>query len=872
MPSPAHVLATDLDGTLIPLEGNQRNREDLRFLAEEVRRDDLTLVFVTGRHLESILHAIQANGLPVPEWIISDVGTSLWRREAESRYAPVEAYADHQDEIIASMPRAELQERLASIDGLWLQEEEKQGRFKLSYYVDATQVEELATRVQQVLDKDEAPYSIIHSVDPFNGDGLIDLLPAGVSKAHALAWWVEHAGLSPESVVFAGDSGNDWAALTAGYRAIVVGNADRTLARKVWGKHRQKGWQNRLYLAQQEATSGVLEGCRWFGLVAPLDSTNTPLGATPVAWDKTRFKVWAPRRQSVEAKVRVDGKTHSFALQREEYGYFTGEAEGVGPGTRYAYLLDGHIERPDPVSRYQPDGVHKPSQVIAPAAFPWTDGEWRGVAKRELVIYELHVGAFTEEGTFRAAIERIPELVELGVTAIELMPVAQAPGKWNWGYDGVGLYAVSNNYGEPDDLRALVDACHARGIAVLLDVVYNHLGPEGNYLADFGPYFSRKHHTPWGPALNFDARHAKHVRRFVIENALHWLREYHLDGLRLDAVHFMLDDSRPTILDDIRLAITDYAAAAVRSIHLIAEANVYDHDLLRPDETRAAYDASWCDCLMHAIYSHALPDLRVAHRDYRGADDVADALRWGYLYAGPRHERVTDEGRAAYHPGGSGESPMGSFVVALQTHDSVGNHPHGKRVHQLTSKAFQRAAASLVLLNPGIPLIFMGEEYASDSPFPFFADFEDAGLRNAVDRGRKREYPRHAWEGAVAPSNREAFMRTKHHAAEGRDSEMFAWYRSLIALRKQGVAEGWLSADRMTVDYLPEESLFRLRYDHGDGQATVILCRLLPVESPQREPIEWRLEGEVLMSSEPVEIVGEGRVWLRADQAVICRS
>ena len=521
------------------------------------------------------------------------------------------------------------------------------------------------------------------------------IAPATVSNAQALAWWVEYTRSNPEAVVFAGSSGNDLAALTAGHRTIAVANTDQAVVQRAYNEHCEAGWKNRLFLARGDATSGVLEGCRWFGLVAPDDAPIDRLGATPVSCDQTHFRVWAPRRQSVAVEI-LDGETRqSHPLKREEHGYFTGSVPGAGPHTLYQYLLDEQLRRPDPAARHQPHGVHGASEIIHPAAFPWTDLEWKGVTKRDLIIYELHIGAFTEEGTFRAAIERLPELIELGVTAAELMPVVQSPGRWNWGYDGVDLFAVRNTYGGPEDFKALVDACHASGLAVILDVVYNHLGPEGNYLADFGPYFSRKHHTPWGEALNFDGRHSQHVRQFIVDNAIHWLAEYHLDGLRLDAVHFMLDDSQPAILAEICEAVSKYAALSDRQVHLIAEANVYDRALLVSEKGSTTYDAIWCDCFMHAVYTHAVPDLQLSHREYRGAADLVEVLRRGFVYefAEGQPVRVSAEQRNQSNSEEHTRSHIASFVTALQTHDGVGNHPHGKRLHHLTSPSFQKAAA-----------------------------------------------------------------------------------------------------------------------------------------------------------------------------------
>ena len=444
------------------------------------------------------------------------------------------------------------------------------------------------------------------------------------------------------------------------------------------------------------------------------------LGATPISSDQTLFRVWAPLRERVEVESVSSSQTRKYSLTRDDSGYFSGTAP-IRCGHQYRYVLDDGVSRPDPVSRYQPNGVHGASQVVDHQTFRWSDDDWPGIAKRDLIIYELHIGTFTEQGTFQAAIQRIPELVELGVTAVELMPVAQSPGRWNWGYDGVNLFAVRNSYGTPDDFKTFVDSCHTAGLAVFLDVVYNHLGPEGNYLSDFGPYFSKRHRTPWGEALNFDGQHAEHVRRFVVDNAIEWLDNYHLDGLRLDAVHFMLDDSPLTILDDVRQAVTKFSANTQQTIHLIAEANVFDRDLLTENSERTAYDATWCDCLMHSIYTSGVPELHLAHRPYEGAADLAEVLAHGYLYEhrDGKPIRISRDESFQVSQDETKRSPLASFVTALQTHDGVGNHPHGKRIHHLTSKSFQRAAAAITLLYPGIPLIFMGEESATDAPFPF---------------------------------------------------------------------------------------------------------------------------------------------------------
>lgn len=857
------VLATDLDGTLIPLDGNTQNAQDLRTLEQQFQQHGARLVFVTGRHFESVEHAIGQHRLPTPYAVICDVGTTIRERNAAGELTVNQQYRAHLQEIIAPLPKAELRERLAAIDGLTLQEEEKQGEFKLSYYAPAQRLDELAKAVLHQLHTADAPYSLIHSVDPFTGDGLLDLLPKEVSKAHALNWWIEQSGAAPHRVAFAGDSGNDTAALISGHQSIVVGNADAMLKRQIADAHREVGWRNRLYLAEGQATTGVLEGCRWFELIPPQAPPTSPLGATPLSVRQSQFRVWAPDRRTVAVRHTEGDSARDYPLERGEGGYFQGVAP-VGVGDCYWYVLDGGPARPDPVSRYQPEGVHGPSQVVAPSAFVWTDHAWPGVVKRDLVIYELHVGAFTESGTLRGAIDRLPELVELGVTAIELMPVCQSPGAFNWGYDGVNLYAVRDTYGHPDDLRALVDACHAAGLAVILDVVYNHVGPEGNYLSDFGPYASRKHHTPWGDALNFDGRHSQPVRRFVVENALYWLNEYHLDGLRLDAMHFMHDDSEPSILDEISTAVADFKRGCGREIALIAEANVYEPEVLSPPSGAPPYDAIWCDCLMHALYSHGVPSVQLTGRDYRGAADVAEALEHGYLYFSHQYERADQSHRTAFHSESRTEPHRASLIIGLQTHDAVGNHPHGWRLHQLVSKDFQRAAAALVLLYPGIPLLFMGEETACDSPFPFFTDFQDRRLRRAVNKGRAKEYPSHLGQGAPQATSESTYLSARCFDPDQHDPAMREWYRRLLALRKEGLAAGWLTPENLTTEWRPQQDLFVLRYQTEATTATVY-ARL----AKQDQPATINAEGRVRLCSVGEHQDARGELALQPNHAVV---
>lgn len=583
---------------------------------------------------------------------------------------------------------------------------------------------------------------------------------------------------------------------------------------------------------------------------APLPTFPFPLGAQ---WSEDGLSIctWAPKCKSVWVELERNSHWHRFPLTSHDEGYFHQLVDWDKTDAKYRFVLDDDLRRPDPVSRYQPLGVHGASQLVDPSQFEWTDTTWRGVSKRDLVIYELHIGGFSKAGTFRSAIERLDSLVELGVTAIELLPVAQSAGRWNWGYDGVQIYAVRDTFGGPDELRALVDACHARGLAVIMDVVYNHLGPEGNYLGDFGHYFSRRHRTPWGEAFNFDGKHARHVRRYVVENAVYWLREYHLDGLRLDAVHFMFDDSADPILDELRRSVSEYDRCVDREIHMIAEANIFDNDLLSHGASEP-YDAIWCDDLMHSIYSTKVMDVQLTPRTYRGIWDVVEALHHGYLYRVPKATRVAEEERPPFSLP-EDRQYLDSLVTALQTHDSVGNHPHGKRIHELTSPEFQKAAAALMLLYPTIPLIFMGEETATDARFPFFADFEDPDLRKAVDNGRQREYPDHLWEGAVLPSDPKAFEQA-NLAAAVHDESMRQWYRSLLATRRHWRQSGILAANNLHVSWSPGMGFCQLTYEDG----WFVLVRLISGEGPESIPFSW--QGQILLDSRQTSLDEASRI------------
>jgi maltooligosyltrehalose trehalohydrolase len=507
------------------------------------------------------------------------------------------------------------------------------------------------------------------------------------------------------------------------------------------------------------------------------------LGFTLLGEGCCRFCLWAPFTDSVDVHL-LSPQERLEPLVRDRHGYHCGLLEGVEPDALYLFRLDGGKERPDPASRFQPQGVHGPSQVVD-AAFAWTDGNWRGLPLPRYIIYELHVGAFTAQGTFDAAIERLDDLVALGISAVELMPVAQFPGERNWGYDGVYPFAAQNSYGGPQGLKRFVDACHGRGLAVVLDVVYNHLGPEGNYLRDFGPYFSDLYRTPWGAPINFDGPYSDEVRRFFIENALYWVSECHIDALRLDAVHAILDFSAQAFLQELAETVKRFADGAGRCIHLIAESALNDTRLIRsPDLGGFGLDAQWNDDLHHALHALLTGERQGYYCDFGRFDHLLKALREGFVYDGQYSEY-----RQRRHGNSSRCIPAQRLVVFAQNHDQVGNRMQGDRLSRIVPFEALKLAAGIVLLSPYLPLIFMGEEYGETAPYPYFVSHSDPGLIEAVRRGRRDEFASFGWEGAPPdPQSEETFQSAKlnpglHHLP-GPHRYLWEFYRRLIALRR----------------------------------------------------------------------------------------
>ncbi|HEV3023809.1 MAG TPA: malto-oligosyltrehalose trehalohydrolase, partial [Pirellulales bacterium] len=469
------------------------------------------------------------------------------------------------------------------------------------------------------------------------------------------------------------------------------------------------------------------------------------------------FRVWAPQRESLRIALWPGGRHVEYAMQPESDGYFTHCRPTAEEGMRYAYVLSNQLERADPASRWQPEGVHRPSATFFPETMDWSDDAWRGVAQADLVIYELHVGTFTPEGTFEAISRRLGELAELGVTAIELMPVMQFPGERNWGYDCVYLYAVQDSYGGPRELQRLVNAAHQAGLAVVLDVVYNHLGPEGNYLSEFGPYFTDRYRTPWGAAFNFDGADSDAVRQFVIENACMWVRDFHIDGLRLDAVHSIFDFGTRHILVDIQDAVQTEARRLGRRAWVIAETNQNDVRLVTPREQGGhGLDGIWSDDFHHSLHAILTHERSTYYADFGHPEQLAKAFTDVFAYDG--NYSVF---RRRRHGTPVNDAPRERFVVCTQNHDQVGNRPLGDRLSGLWPPATQRLSCGLLLLSPCVPLMFMGQEYGETNPFAFFCSFSDTALVEAVRRGRHAEFSNLAAGELPDPQDFATFERAK---------------------------------------------------------------------------------------------------------------
>jgi maltooligosyltrehalose trehalohydrolase len=581
-------------------------------------------------------------------------------------------------------------------------------------------------------------------------------------------------------------------------------------------------------------------------------------GALAQADGDVHWRVWAPQAERVELVLLVGEAHQRHVMVREAHGYFSYTASHIAAGQRYAYRLDGGPERPDPASRWQPDGVHRPSAVLRPAQFVWSDDAWQGVQRSDLVLYELHVGTFTPEGTFTAIIPRLAALRALGVTALELMPVGQFPGTRNWGYDGVHPYAPHNRYGGPHGLQRLVDACHGAGLAIFLDVVYNHCGPEGCYLQEFGPYFTDRYHTPWGRAVNYDDRGSAAVRAFVLHNVEMWIRDYHIDGLRLDAVHAIYDMSPRHILREIKDTAEAAARQLGRQVHVVAESDLNDVRLLLPPE-RGGYglDAQWSDDFHHTVHAHLTRESHGYYVDYGRSEDFPKLLEQTFIVDGSYSHH-----RGRRHGAPAGDIAGDHFVVCIQNHDQIGNRAAGERLGSLIPPPAQRLAASLLLLSPYLPLLFMGEEYGEAHPFLFFCSFGDADLVERVRFGRRQEFAAFHLQDEVPDPQAEATFAascvTWSWAEDAHRAGLRRLYHDLLHMRRC-----WPAVHNFTeraARWLPLQApnvvleCIRGAYQAEPGKTLQIYCNLTP-ESQSFTPPMARSEA-LLFSSEASSYAG----------------
>ena len=572
------------------------------------------------------------------------------------------------------------------------------------------------------------------------------------------------------------------------------------------------------------------------------------------------FRVWGPQASKLE--VLVGGK--KYPLNRDADDWWSGDVQAAGPGTDYQFVIDDGNPIPDPRSQWQPYGVNGPSRLVNHAAFSWTDKHWRARPLGSSLLYELHIGTFTPKGTFLSAIEKLDYLVDLGVTHIELMPIGEFSGDWGWGYDGVDLYAPHHCYGTPDDLKTLVNTCHEKGLAVLLDVVYNHLGPTGNYLSQYGPYFTDAYNTPWGSAVNLDHKGSYETRRFFADNALMWLRDYHIDGLRLDAIHALFDKSAVNFLEFLSCEVELLSSHTGRPFVLIAESELNDPRIVTPREANGyGIDAQWSDDFHHGIHTVLTGELNGYYEEYGSIGQLAKSLQDVFIFDGcysPHRDRMHGrpvEGLSAHH-----------FLGYSQNHDQVGNRAQGERLSQLVSVGKQKIAAALVLTSPFVPMLFQGEEFGASTPFQYFTHHEDADLGQKVSEGRRSEFKAFGWTPDQVPDPQavstfqNSKLRWEEIAAEPHAS-MLRWYKDLIALRRECSA---LTDGRLwQVDVEFDEEARWLVMTRGSIQ---VVCNFS--SKSQQIPIEVT-GSQVLSSAEGWKIEGK-KIQLPPESVVITRA
>lgn len=546
------------------------------------------------------------------------------------------------------------------------------------------------------------------------------------------------------------------------------------------------------------------------------------LGANYQGKGNCEFVVWAPFLNQVCLKI-TSPEERTISMYKQNTGYWQVLAENVFSGARYFYDLDNRAARPDPASFYQPEGVHQASEVIDHAEFIWGDSGWITMPLEQMIIYELHVATFSRAGTFEGVINKLDYLKALGVNALEIMPVAQFSGQRNWGYDGAYPFAVQDSYGGPLGLKQLVNACHKKGFALILDVVYNHFGPEGSYIGEFGPYFTDKYKTPWGKAINFDDAYSDAVRNYFIQNALYWFEKFHIDALRLDAIHGIYDMSAKHILKELTEETENFSNKQKRKFYLIAESDLNDARVIRNRQSGGfGISAQWCDDFHHSLHALLTGEDAGYYADFGKISDLVKSLSDGFVYSGQYSNF-----RKRRHGSFCCDIPASRFVAFIQNHDQVGNRLLGERLSQLVSFEALKLAAGALFVSAFIPLIFMGEEFAADTPFLYFISHSDPELINAVRLGREKEFAAFNWKGSLpGPQDAQAFLgsRLKWNKSEsGRQKIMLSFYKELIKLRKELPALINLNKDNLKARGAEDKNILFIERWHSNNHVYCIM-------------------------------------------------
>jgi maltooligosyltrehalose trehalohydrolase len=579
-----------------------------------------------------------------------------------------------------------------------------------------------------------------------------------------------------------------------------------------------------------------------------LYTTYFPIGSSPESNERCTFTVWAPECNAVQVVLEASPQL-PWPMEKSEGGYWTVTLDKVTPGMQYWYKLDNELQRPDPASRCQPAGVHGPSEIVD-TSFNWTDTNWQGIELAEMILYELHTGTFTQVGTFQGIISKLDHLQTLGITAIELLPIAQFPGHHNWGYDGVFPFAIQNTYGTAADLKQLVNAAHQRGIAVILDVVYNHAGPEGNYLNDFAPYFTDKYKLFWGGAVNFDGAWCDGVRNYFIQNALMWLDEFHIDGLRLDAVHAIFDSSALHIMEELTAQVRLLEQRVQSKKILIAEFDLNNPRYISP-VAKGGYgmDAQWVDEFHHALHAAITGEQTGYYEDFGPTEDLALSLQNSYVYTGQfSKHRKRSFGKMPTNTG------YNQFIAFVQNHDQVGNRLLGDRLSTILSAEGLKAAAATLMLSPHVPMLFMGEEYGEKNPFLYFTSHSDAELIKNLREGRRKEFAVFNWEGEVPdPQDEAIFNQSKLSWQIDEVPGLLRFYKHLIAFRKEHPALQNFRREDAVRNIRVQNKV--LHFERHGNSAILLICLNLGDEPAS---MQFEKTGTKVLDTSDVEWNGPG--------------